>query len=330
MLRPPLGSLTLALLLVGCGTSASLQPPVTGSAARQRSSAAAHLAAIFAMHSHAGRATSWILPEAKTAPLAYVSDYEHDSVAIFNAKTGASLGQIGGLSAPAGLFVDGRHRLWVANSGGAAVLVFARGTTSPSLTLSDPAERPFDVVQCPSGAVYASNYYNFNTGIGDVAVYAKGSTSPTGSLADPNEFQNYFITCDRHNNVFTTLELGDLASQVDEYAGGAAPAVRILGVDSPGGIAVNAAGNLVVDDPDGHAIAEYTEAGAATGHKFSTSIRELIFDIAIARNGKTVLGANASGSGIAFALWSGTAAKTYTTSFVEPIGAAYDPPAKGT
>jgi hypothetical protein len=329
MFRTRLGSLMSVLVVAGCGSSGTSQP-IGQSDSHGRSASATHLSALFAAHPHAaGRVASWVLPAAKTAPLAYVSDYEHDSVAIFNATTGAVLGQIGNLAAPAGLFVDGRHRLWVANSGGGDVLIFDRGATSPSVTLSDPNERPFDAVLCPNGTAYVSNYYNFNTGIGGVYVYAKGSTSPTSTLADPNEFQNYFITCDRHNNVFTTLELGNLASQVDEYAGGAAPATKIVGVDSPGGIAVNAGGNLVVDDPDGHRISEYTEAGAATGRKFTTSVQELIFDIAVARNGKTVLGANASGSGIAFSLWSGVAAKTYTTTFVEPLGAAYDPPAKG-
>ena len=53
--------------------------------------------------------------------------------------------------------------------------------------------------------------------------------------------------------------------------------------------------------------------------------RLLLFGIAVARNGKTVLAANASGSGIAYALWSGGIVKTYATSFVEPMGAASIP-----
>ncbi len=248
----------LVLLCGGCAVAnTAAVPDSRGATAR------------FAPHA-AQRVPSWILPAAKTAPLAYVSDYEHDSVSIFNATTGAQVGQIGGLSAPAGLFVDGQHELWVSDSGDSQVFVFARGQTSPKLTLTDPSERPFDAVRCPNGTVFVSNYYDFNTQIGGISVYAKGSTSPTGSLADPNEFQNYFITCDRKNNVFTTLELGNLESQVDEYAGGSAPAVKVTGVDSPGGIAVNGAGNLVVADPDGHDIAEYTEAGAATGKSFKT------------------------------------------------------------
>jgi hypothetical protein len=301
----------------GCSAANGVAPP-EGRGAEAR----------FAPHP-AHSVASWVLPAAKVAPLAYVSDYEHDSVAIFNAKTGALLGQIGGLSAPAGLFVDAKHELWVSDSGDSQVFVFARGQTTPKLTLTDPYERPFDAVRCPNGSVYVSNYYNFNTGIGGVSVYAKGSTSPTGSLADPDEFQNYFITCDRKNNVFTTLETGNLESQVDEYAGGNAPAVKIIGVDSAGGIAVNGAGNLVVADPDGHDVAEYTEAGAATGKRFTTPIQDLLFGIAVARGGKTLLAANASGSGIAYALWTGGVAKTYTTTFVEPIGAGYDPTLKG-
>src|ERR1700729_868602 len=159
-------------------------------------------------------------PAVKRAPLVYVSDYEGDSVAIFDAKSGTPTGKIGGLSAAAGLFVDKHHRLWVANSGAGDVLVFERGATSPSLTLSDPQERPFDVTVCPNGTAYVSNYYILETGLGSISVYRKNQTTSSLSLADPKEYENFFITCDAHDNVFTTLEVAGLASQVDEYPGG--------------------------------------------------------------------------------------------------------------
>ena len=195
---------------------------------------------------------SWMSADTKKAGLVYISDYEHDSVSVFDAKAGTLLGQIGGQSAAAGLYVDKHHRLWVANSGNSQVLVYDRGATTPSLTLLDPSQRPFDTAVCPNGTVYVSNYYSFNTGLGSISVYAKGSTSPTGSLADPNEYQNYFITCDAQGNVFTTLEVAGLASQIDEYPGGAGPAKKIVSVDSSGGIVMDDAGNLVVSDPSAH------------------------------------------------------------------------------
>jgi hypothetical protein len=279
---------------------------------------------------HPGRSPStWVSPKAKKAPLAYISDYEHDSVSIFDSTSGALLGQIGNLSAAAGLFVDSRHRLWVANSGNGNVLVFARGAGSPSKTLSDPSERPFDVAVCPNGTVFVSNYYSTITGLGSISVYAKGSTSPTGTLSDPNEYENYFITCDRQGNVFTTLEVSSLASQVDEYVGGTGQAKKIISVDSAGGIATDGADNLVVDDPDAHSITEYTESGSLTGNSIQTGATRLIFGIAVSRGSKTVLGANAGGYGQSFQLWNGQPLTTYETTFSEPIGAAYDPQQKG-
>ena len=55
----------------------------------------------------------------------------------------------------------------------------------------------------------------------------------------------------------------------------------------------------------------------------------LLFGISVTRSSKDVLGANAGGSGQSFGLWSGATVKTYTTKFIEPIGAAYDPGQKG-
>jgi hypothetical protein len=312
-----------ATIAAGCARSAAV--PAASPVLPKSATAAETIAGLMRWPAAVTPVASWIAPAAKSSPLVYVSDFEHDSVSIFDADTSTLLGQIGGLSAAAGLYVDRRHRLWVANSGNDQVLVFDRGATSPSETLSDPQQRPFDAAVCPNGTVYVSNYYSFQTGFGSISVYAKGSTSPTGSLSDPNEFENYFVTCDAKGNVFTTLELGNLANQVDEYAGGAPPALKVLPVDSAGGIVIDKAGNLVVADPDAHTIAEYTESGAATGNTIATGSSRLIFGIALSRNGKSVLGANAGGSGQSFAVWGGTPLLSYVTSFVEPIGAAYDP-----
>ena len=72
------------------------------------------------------------------AQLVYVSDGRNNLIDIFD-RNGRQVGEITtGLNAPAGLFVDASHNLWVANGGANNVLVFPRGSTAPTQTLTDP------------------------------------------------------------------------------------------------------------------------------------------------------------------------------------------------
>ena len=243
-----------------------------------------------------GTARSWMKRFDGHRPLTYVADFFADSVSVLD--RGANLvGFIGNLSSPNGLFVDANRNLWVANEYGNDVLEFARGATSPKATLADPNEYPVDVTICANGTTYVSNLFDAGpSGTGSISVYAPGSTSPTGALTYPGQDWNYFVTRDAAGNVFTTLIGPDAIPAVVEYPGGSQSAAKNLQIplQFPGGIKMDPAGNLLVNDQQARTVTEYTEAGAPTGKSITYgNIANDWVDIAVTRNASVVAGADA-------------------------------------
>jgi hypothetical protein len=280
---------------------------------------------------------SWMKQPSPLTRLAYMSDYTANTVTVYG-RNASVQGQIGGLSYPQGLFVDSSRNVWVANAGGPTILEYARGSTSPSVTLSDPVGEPADVTVCPNGTVYVSNIVDTSTGTGSIQVYAGGSTSPTGSLFTSGPIvYGLFITCDKAGNVFwdynTTASGG---GTVVGFTGGVQSGLYSLGISTSGyagGLKVNDAGNLVVGDQSGHTITEYTEAGTPTGNSINTGSGTIV-DIAVTRNSFVVGGADAVGfTGTSWTFPAGAHRQTYPDqappSATFPIGFAFDPAQKG-
>jgi len=275
-------------------------------------------------------AKSWMKHVDALTRLAYMSDFDQSTVTVYG-RNAAVMGQIGGLVNPQGLFVDSNRNLWVANTGGADVPVFARGATSPSNVLNDSGQFPVDVTVCPNGTVYVSNIFGNSVG-GNIAVYASGSTNPTGSLVFPGEIENFFITCDASGNVFTTLLNGSGFGVVVEYAGGSGSGTQLpISLLFPGGIKPNNAGNLLVNDQSAFTVTEYTESGSPTGNSISTGSGDTV-DIGVTKNSLVVGGANAStGAGDSFTFPGGSHRQTYPGQGATrlPIGFAFDPGQNG-
>jgi hypothetical protein len=256
--------------------------------------------------------------DAKT-DLVYISDYlsfPAGNVNVFT-RDGLQVGQItNGMDEPEGLFVDGNRNLWVANL--ANVLVFARGSLSPSQTLSDPVGLPVDVTVCPDGTAYVADLYDLsNSNHASIQVYAPGHTSPTGNLSYSADFRNPGLTCDAAGNVFVSVLVKQSlpnAGVVIEFPGGKQAGVRDLGIvfQDVYGIKPDNAGNLLVSDFVARTITEYTESGVATGVQIATG-KAQIFGIAVSRDGKFVLGADVDfNRGILWSFPQGTIKKRYT------------------
>ncbi|MEO9098613.1 MAG: hypothetical protein ABI346_10585 [Candidatus Baltobacteraceae bacterium] len=263
--------------------------------------------------------------------LTYIADARNSFVAVFG-RNGQQIGTISdGLLVPVGLFVDGRRNLWVANNAAANVLEFPRGATSPSTILDDSGYTPYDVTICRNGTIYVSNQYAGSLAPGSISVYAPGSTQPTGLLQYPGEVYNDFVTCDAENNVFTTVDFAS-GSGVIEYPGGNQSGATQLpiSVAMAGGIKLDDAGNLLVNDRELHTITEYTEAGVPTGNAIPTGKGDWV-DIAVTKNSRVVLGADAffvRGSSLTWP--AGAYRQTYNSGqFGLPLGAAFDPGQKG-
>jgi hypothetical protein len=265
-------------------------------------------------------------------PLVYVSDQQNQAVIIFNAKTGAVLGQLAGVGMdwPQGIFVDQHHNLWVTNQDGHNVFEFPRGATSPSVTLDDSTGYPTDVTVCRNGTVYVTNNTNISNGTGSIEVYAKGSTSPTGELTNPNVAYEYFLTCDRKGNIFTTITNMYFTNDVVEFKKAQQSGWYDLNIplNNAGAIKLDKAGNLLIDDQGANTLSEYTEAGQATGT--SITLTGNVYDFAVSKNGALVGGADLL-KGTAYA-WSWPSGTQQGVTYVDPnqnpgtYGFAYDPP----
>jgi hypothetical protein len=322
-----MGTAAATALLAGCSGGASRVAPLSnpGNTVGQQS---------FARQVSPGlpsrRVRSYMQKVGAFTPLAYISDFSNNFVAVFD-RNGTQVGAItSGLVNPEGLFVDKRRNLWVANRFGGNVLEFARGATSPSKTLTDSAGSPADVTICPNGTIYVSNILDTGQQSGSIQVYAHGSTSPTGTLVYSGQGENYFVTCDAAGNVFTTLYLTPNGFVgVVEYKGGNQSGATALPIflGFPGGIKPNNAGNLLVNDRRAQTVTEYTEAGSATGHSIAYGSSSDWVDIAVTRNGRVILAADDNLlKGTSETFPGGVLRQTYSSnSFSTPLGAAFDP-----
>jgi len=286
-----LGVAALVIFLAGCSGGGSQTPALSGS---ENS-----LGQVFARQGTSLRPfvpnTSHGFMQAIDArtQLVYMSSWGTASVVDVLAMNGQQVGQItNGLVEPAGLFVDTKGSLWVANVSN--VVVYPRGSLSPSKTLTDLVGFPIDVTVCPDGTAYVADLYdNSSSNDASVQVYAHGSTTPTGNLDYANDFRNPFLTCDAAGNVFVALLTGEYSGdgRVVEFPHGKQKGAKDLGIvlQSPGGIKPDNAGNLLVTDLIGHTITEYAENGSPTGQSIATGTATE--GIAVTREGRIVLGA---------------------------------------
>jgi hypothetical protein len=175
-------AISLAIVPAGCGSSygigstARLSPPLATANVAQRSNV--------------------------RTPLVYVADHTNNLIDVFDRRGALQYTITSGLNAPAGLFVDAAHDLWVTNSGASNVLVFPRGAMTPSETLHD-SNQPNDVAVCGDGTAFVADSLN---GVG-VGVYPPGHTHATRRLVAKQSVQGsneFYVTCDSAGNVFAT------------------------------------------------------------------------------------------------------------------------------
>ena len=308
-----LGVAALVTFLAGCSGSSTQTPALSGAANSLGQAAGPQLISMRAVAPNTSHGFMRAI-DAQTH-LVYMSSWGTASVVDVLTMNGQQVGQItNGLVEPQGLFVDTKGSLWVANTSN--VLVYPRGSLSPSKTLSDSVGFPIDVTVCPDGSAYVADLYdNSNSNHASIQVYAPGSTTPTGNLDYANDFRNPFLTCDAAGNIFVALLTGDTVGDglVIEFPHGKQKGAKDLGIvlQSPGGIKPDNAGNLLVTDLIGHTITEYAENGSPTGQSIATGTP--IEGIALSRNGRVVLGASPNGpDGITWSFPGGKQLRVYT------------------
>ncbi len=178
-------------------------------------------------------------------------------------------GSIGGFNTPEGLFVDQSGNLWVADAGAKQIYKFAPGSSTPSVTLSDPDGVPYAVaVDEKSGTVYASDYQNSDA-TAVVEVYAGGSTMPTGTLHDPDGRNGGYVALDNQGNVYATFMTQSNKAQVDRWMGGSGEPENLkLKLVSAGGIVTTRTGDLAICDPFWYRCGIYARGSRNISHIF--------------------------------------------------------------
>jgi len=132
----------------------------------------------------AGTATAHSLPAAQKAQgaLLYVSDYLRNDIVVFPASERAGNAQpvqtipVG--TTPNGVWVDRNGVLYAVV--GAQIEEFARGSSTPFLTLSDGIDEPISVAVDAGGTVYVNDEEKTNAA---VVEYPAGQTTPSQSIS---------------------------------------------------------------------------------------------------------------------------------------------------
>ena len=136
----------------------------------------------------APHATWFAQPDAKSA-LIYVADYSSSAVHIFPeaGKNQQQIGLITNVPVVEYLNVDRWHNLYVDEFSAGQILVFPRGATSPSLTLTvqPTGAHPNSVAISRAGEVAVGQFAAHG-----IEFYHKGDTTPYNTVAPPAGFGN--------------------------------------------------------------------------------------------------------------------------------------------
>jgi hypothetical protein len=257
----PIQALSAALalaLFVGCSSGSTMTPKL---ASPQVSS---HLVAwqvpsALSIVTHSGHRFVSYFSCSATGPLKYVSDYHNNVINIYEGVFHGQkpCGQItSGLLQPWGLYVKREtHDLYVANLAGADIVVFHRGQLTPYNTYNNPnGLSPEDVTIANDGTVIASDF----EGPGYVSTWISGPNGGTfvGNYPMTNSANGLFVTVKKngtvyYNDIDLSTSQGALWS-LSCPAGVCGAQTRVAGITFvyPGGMAIDAEGDLVVTDTD--------------------------------------------------------------------------------
>lgn len=288
--------------------------------------------------------------QAATHPLIFVSDTPDGVVDIYPqaGKSQKVAGQITGLNQPQGLAVDAQRNLYVANTNGSNVLVYAPPySAAPILTLNDAGEFPADVAVSTTGVVAVTNICSAprcRPNTASIAFYAKGGTTPCATVSDQaggvfDLARVYFAGFDASGNLY--VDGSDIYNEATFgfiQGGCQATTVSILGTSPafsfylPGSIAVTKSGELAIIDLEEHAIGTFVApvTGGSLGNPLSvtplTGSLET-FTFALLASGNDVYTTDSGGTGTSgeFAYPTGGAAVNTIAVGGQPVGVAVSP-----
>jgi hypothetical protein len=180
-------SYVAAALLAGCGGS---QPPIAAPGAMQQTPAIA---------THAAHGKSWMLPDAASQDLLYISD--DNAIKIYAYPQGNLVGTLrGGFYLAGGECVDGNGNVFIVNTGNGRIFEYAHGGTKRIATLHSPTQDPVGCAVDPATSDLAVGSEGFGSGA-TVAVFKHERGKPT-VYQDSSFYQFYFCGYDDKGNLF--------------------------------------------------------------------------------------------------------------------------------
>jgi hypothetical protein len=215
-------------MLAGCGGS---QPPIRAPGAMPQAAAIA---------AHTDRGTSWMLPEAKSEDLLYVSNYANGTVTVYSHKAGKLVGTLSGLRLPTGLCTNKRGDVFIANLGTAQIFEYAHGGVKPINTLSLPGydPEPYDcsVDKMTGNLAVTENQPDARASL--LVIFQDASGTPaTYAVPDITNYRS--CTYDNKGNLFVAGEHDTSTLVLDELLNGSGKAETVRlnrRIDDPGGL----------------------------------------------------------------------------------------------
>jgi DNA-binding beta-propeller fold protein YncE len=190
-----LSLLAVVAMLAGCGTGS--QPNL---------SAADPLARLLGPHAanvvRDDRGGSWLARAAVAQDLLYVSDPQQNRVVVYSFPYGVVVGELRGLSSPAGECVDNAQNVWVTESYASALVEYAHGGTKRIAKLADTGQYPIDCSIDPkTGDLAVANTEDSKGGQGSIAIYTGASGTPK-VYSSAKLYHPFFLGYDDSSNLF--------------------------------------------------------------------------------------------------------------------------------
>ena len=120
---------------------------------------------------------SWMLPQAKSENLLYVSDYATGTVYAYTYPAGSLFGMLTGFTEPEGLCVDKGGDIFITDGADRRVFEYAHGAATPIAILTHNGEHPSSCSVDPTTGNLAVTYYG-SAKMNDVAIFPGAQGRP--------------------------------------------------------------------------------------------------------------------------------------------------------
>ena len=240
-------------------------------------------------------------------PFGFISDFSNNVVYELRMTPLAICAILTGppFSNPQGIATDHHGNLYVANTGGNNVLRYAMPYTGAPFVMQDPGEYPVDVAVDPKGNVAVTNLESTSGGPGNIALYAVGSSVATGSASSPTFTSPRFAAFNSVGELFLddvdlfntgVVNVGAFYPNYVSFANGIATLTTANSIGFPGGVQINTAHKVAIDDQSGGFIYSYNSpSGLNLGSPATTTLATSSDPVGFAFNagGNHTLSANA-------------------------------------